>query len=219
MKKILLSILLYMSLWSLQAQDTTAIAKPVWGYAKIDFLNLFNPFDPSLLVSLEYMIKPERLSVTYELGSVVAIRHYKNVPVTGSFKSRLELRYYLTEFDKSEFITPYISMDLLYRKLKVDESYIVGYDCSDGCDYYRKYDGDFTTRRYAYQVKFGSQTRLGERIVVDLDMGIGASYLYLDRSKIDNGVMVETNRFLGEDAYGYKLFFTINGKLGYRIYK
>ncbi len=183
---------------------------------KIDLLNVLNPIDPSVLVSIEHFPSNQKISLIHEAGVVVDIRQYEQVDLVKSFKTRHELRYYFEGlFENTGIPVPYVSADIQYRYLVVNERYVLGYQCEEDCNYYRNFKGNIPTNMWTYQVRFGSQTSFGKRLVFDVNFGFGQRSYTVKRSAVYHGSFIDDERFISENKLGTRLVLSAQGKLGW----
>ncbi|MFY0605589.1 MAG: hypothetical protein JXR10_02670 [Cyclobacteriaceae bacterium] len=185
---------------------------------KLDVLNFISPVDPSFLGSVEYFLLPKWISVTHEVGWVMDIRSYENVEISKSIKVGHELRFYFPVIPEFEKTKAYLSGEYQFRRLVVNERYVLGYECDYRCVYYRNYEGDLNTVRKLWQVHMGVQANLSPRIFFELDFGIGQSEFDLRRNTIiQDAIFVETSRFIEQRDLRTEEAISVSGKLGFRL--
>lgn len=144
---------------------------------KVDYANLFNPIDPTFLLSVEYFLRPT-FSLTQEVGYINQLPNKDYEDGFTGIKLRQEFRHYL-EGNLDENTVTYISANLMYRYLRGGGDYIVGYGCNAfgrGCEYYQNLNGSVTNHRFAALVRFGLYSHLTDRIILELDYGAGVRY-------------------------------------------
>lgn len=182
--------------------------------ARVDFLNIINPKDPSLLFSVEVSPFVRWMSVVQEAGIVVGLRLPYTEEIVSSFKYRSELHFFL---DVTSDLRAYIGGDFQYRGLTIRDKYIFGYDCSgDDCVYYRKYEDELPIQRYTYQYRVGGQF-WSNRFLFDVNVGIGQSYTKIDDASLSKGVIIEQNNYLNQSDLGWNYVITFSAKIGYII--
>lgn len=202
-----------------QANEADSSSWPA-AFLKLDIINAFNPVDPSFLASVEYFPFQKHVSLIHEFGFVTAIRSYENVEVTSSFKTRHEIRAYLVELEDTG-IRLYMGADFQYRRLTINERYVIGYECDRDwdCVYYQNVDGDFETHRYTIQARWGGYGMIADRFIIDFGIGIGNSEYQVDRSDFEGGLFVEENRFLEEDQFGPRPSLTVRVAFGVLLFR
>ena len=186
---------------------------------KIDLANFANPEDPSWLFSLEFYPFIKWVSLSQEVGFVSNIREDETASIVSSLKYRSEIRLYSPDVEvyTSDFLVFYLGGSYQRRNLTINDTYILGYECSGGdCVYYQQFTGDISTQRDAYQMHVGIQSR-AKRIVFEADAGVGEYQFNIDRDMINNATMAERNRFLSEANLGRNQYITFRFKVGYRL--
>lgn len=186
--------------------------------AKVDFSNIINPVDPSLLVSVEWLMTPQ-VSLSQEAGLVTGLRLAEETTHFKGVKVREELRYYMAAFGGDNRV--YGSFNVSYRYLGVNDRYTLGYGCDEfeNCDYYRSFNGTIKTDRYAAQMRLGLNSRLSDRLFMEIDFGFGMQQYDLRRSSaLDEGRFMENNRFFEEGDFGRQPYLTMSGKLCYSVF-
>lgn len=223
--RLMLSLLLLVMMrvsTSAQTQDTLYTIKifPILN-ARVDCSNLINPIDPSLLFSIEAYPFVPWVSVVQEAGYVVdMVKGDGNENIVNSFKYRTELRFNnaYRMYDDSFWFNVFLGLNYQYRELTFREEYIFGYECETGdCAYYQNYKGNIPTKRYSYQIWSGAQL-FAKRFVMELGYGFGYSYLKIDDERLQEGKIIQENKFLKQSDIGGHLDFYLSYKIGYVIF-
>jgi len=215
MKKSLIVSIIVLSPILLAAQPSDSTRNPL-AYLKLDFLNVINPIDPSVLFSVEYFPGKRWFSLGHEVGFVSEIRSYADVPIVNSFKTRHEVRFYI---DLDESLRFFSGLNFQYRSLTVHETYVVGYDCGGDCGYYRKVDNNFHTKRFAYFMEWGIQSTIANRLLLEASGSLGTYNFQINRSDFYEGNLIERNRFIEKDKVGNQVYLSVNGRIGYILFK
>lgn len=189
---------------------------------KVDFTNLINPQDPSLLVSVEYFLT-KNFSANHEAGYIVSVNSSDRGEILDAFtgfKTRHELRWFVAN-ENNRNVRPYASVNFQYRYLAIEDRFTLGYECdgSGNCEYLKNFIGEVKTDRYVVQVRFGLQSHLSERLIFEFDAGLGYQEYKLRRSSIKGGRFVESNRLISEDSFGTYPYLSVSGKLGFVLFK
>lgn len=187
---------------------------------KVDFTNMINPEDPSLLFSVEYFLKPY-FSINHEAGYVVSIQTEDLGESFEGFKTRHEFRWFFNENDQKQ-TRLYTSVNFQYRYLAMKDRYTLGYECDDfngNCEYLKNFIGKVKTDRYVVQVRMGIQSHLSNRVICEFDAGLGYQKYDVRRSSLNGGRLMEPNRFFDEDDFATKPYVSVSGKLGFVLFK
>lgn len=191
--------------------------------AGIDASQLINPIDPSILFTLEHSIYGNWLTAKHEFGPTVfvystGINKEDNMELIHGFKTKHGLRVYLKRHHL-DAIPIFIDLDFQYASLTVRDRYTLGYGCTgfQDCLYFRDFTGNIKTNSYAYQVRFGFQSELFKKVLIEPSFGLGVRRLDLVRSSVEGGQFVELNRFYDEDKFGENDIYTIRLKVIYTI--
>ncbi len=222
MKKLLLVIIL-ISAGNLYGQvDST---KSPLAYLKVDFLNAINPADPSFLASAELFPIGSAFSTFHEFGFVTRLYDNTNsedgeaahVPIVSSFKTRHGIRYH-GQF--SDSFIGFVGLYYQFRKITVEETYIMGFECETGdCTYYRNVNGQFETHRSAFIWDMGVQYFIHPRIVMEGSVGGGISQFSVAKMPFEDAVFVERNRFIQPSKFEPQLYLIFGAKLGFVLFK
>lgn len=186
---------------------------------KVDLANYINPFDPSLLVSGEFLIA-KKLSFSQEVGIVTGARSSEDMDFQG-WKIREELRWYFGYGS----IQAYASANFLYRQLSSEEQYVVGYGCDDwawggGCDYQRNFRGNISTQRMAGVGRIGMVAPVWPRLFLETDVGLGVSnHRRVEMPVVEEGGrLMRTSSGLTGEAFGRNGMFTFTAKICYVLF-
>lgn len=187
---------------------------------KVDYANLINPIDPTLLVSLEYYLRPS-FSISPEFGYIGQLPNKEYDDRFSGWKFRQEFRYYLSGMVDESTIT-YISINLMYRSLQARGDYIVGYGCNAsgrGCEYYQNLNGSVANNRFAALLRFGIFSYLSDRIFLEFDYGAGLRY-NREAGPIapHNAVMLVPLELLANHN-GLHPYFTLSCKVGILLFR
>lgn len=224
MRKILLTFLVaFVSIESQAQQDTLTTDAPRLTIM-VDAGQIINPIDRSLMISSEIFLN-QYISIVPEIGVFGMAEDQANeeldrVDVKKFLKFQQGVRFYLGKFENTG-INVFLGGTVQYRKMTVNETYIIGYECEEfgsSCVYYRNITDDLSTERFSYALNFGATSKLSKRFILSYSYGVGVQNYTIDRTPIFDGKFVENDRYIEEEKLGRNPFMSIAVKFGYLIF-
>lgn len=189
---------------------------------KVDLANAVNPSDPSALLSIEYQFRTW-VSFTQEVGMVTGIRgEHSEGPHYAGYKLREELRLYVDPGLAGDALG-YVSFNATYRHLNLDENVTLGYDCwSDfmgSCEYLKFGESNLKSHRYGGTIRLGLARPVTNRLVMEADVGLGLSYMTLNRQENRDVTFFYPNNYLFDEQKGWHIQPSFSAKIGYVLSK
>lgn len=190
MRIYLLGILLVCSLTAVRGQIPPPDTLGSVMILKMAPLSLFD-LDNTVQAGLEVPLKNPAWTVHQELGyghSVFNLWFYERGehPNRETWRSRSQLRYY---FRKRNQKSAYVAAEYLFKKNSEQKFESVGYECTgvqfnQQCAYFKNQKTHLGRFVNAFHLKFGGQIVIGERWLLDMNVGLGIRALnvrYLDK--------------------------------------
>lgn len=182
---------------------------PILSYGQSDRWHVFHrtsalihPNYPSQNLGLEFFPLPNKLSVTGEIGFIGA----GGLSEENFVKSRKyygELRYYITEGPKRLVFGGFSYQNRIAR---IEDTYVIGFDCRGinrrDCERYMEYTGRLSSQLHEFQLILGAKFFVSDWFYCDSFVGLGLGSHELNRSPINEGLLVERGRFWQENSFG-----------------